>query len=94
MSVITEPGVGQPAEQSSDTLLVRLVMSCPDSPGIVAAVSRFLFDVRREHRALGSVLDRSVWWDVLSAYGIQRWRAEGETISQSDSDCRSPNHSE
>ena len=43
MSVVTAPDVREPAEQSAETLLMRLVISCPDQPGIVAAVSRFLF---------------------------------------------------
>ena len=93
MSVITEPGVGQPAEQSSDTLLVRLVMSCPDQPGIVAAVSRFLF-------TSGANIVRSDQYSTDPSGGTFFLRMEftlragGETISQSDSDCRSPNHSE
>ena len=30
----------------------RLLVTCPDRPGIVAAVSRFLFEAGRQHRPL------------------------------------------
>jgi formyltetrahydrofolate deformylase len=43
VSVLTGPDVGYRAERFTDPRLLRLVISCPDQPGIVAAVSRFLF---------------------------------------------------
>lgn len=46
MSVITRPVLDRPTERSADSPVVRLVVSCPDQPGIVAAVSRFLFGYR------------------------------------------------
>ena len=49
---------------------LRVLISCPDRPGIVAAVSRFLLRAGREHRPLGPVLDRPVDGDVLPADGV------------------------
>ena len=44
MSVVTKIRRDGAADQGGAALPLRLVISCPDRPGIVAAVSRFLFD--------------------------------------------------
>jgi formyltetrahydrofolate deformylase len=44
MSVISEPTPMSPPASLTPAQPLRLLISCPDQPGIVAAVSRFLFD--------------------------------------------------
>jgi formyltetrahydrofolate deformylase len=44
MSVITRPTPSRTSEAAAVLPSMRLVISCPDRPGIVAAVSRFLFE--------------------------------------------------
>lgn len=52
----------------------RLLISCPDRPGIVAAVSRFL-RARGQHHRFRSTLDRSDRRDLLYAGGVSAFGA-------------------
>ena len=59
------PGTGRRADDRYADI-GRLLITCPDRPAIVAAVSSFLFVQRREHHRVTAVLHRSVRRKFLS----------------------------